>query len=154
MNLQNLGEALWAAILSAMIVGIAATMGFSVWASVSSHSWDFGPLPGGLVAAFVMSLVIAGPLVIMATTLFGIPAALIVTYLKLPRALSLVAVLFFAALPMMLIAWWLGDAPEDTSNGPTVLVIAYWLYAAPAAFTLWRKLMALRQPADTGPTLS
>ena len=96
---------------------------------------------------------LAGPVVLIATAVFGTPAALLVRKFSIGRWMSLVVILGFACLPMLLAMFWAGNWEMDSLPQAGRGLLISGLFAVPAALSLWRGLTGKRQQADA-PTIS
>ncbi|MXO49291.1 hypothetical protein GRI69_13610 [Erythrobacter vulgaris] len=108
----------------------------------------------GLVSVFIMSAAVAGPVVLLATALFGTPAAVMVNRYRLGRWQSHAIILAFAALPILLLFWSAGGLDDFEWSG-----LATWLYicgsfALPSAISLWRGLMKKRHEDASSPDIN
>lgn len=101
----------------------------------------------GLVSAFIMSAAVAGPVVLLATVLFGTPAAVMVNRYRLGRWQSL-AIILAPALSILLLFWSAGGLDDFEWSG-----ISH-CFALPSAISLWRGLMKKRHEDASSPDIN
>ena len=120
---------------------------FVAWASFPSDIAGIGNLIGSLISVTFVTALIGGPIVLIATALFGTPAAVLVDRSQMGRIAALITVIVFAALPVAFLLWSTGSWDNGDEEGKSYndLIVLCAVFALPAALTLWRGLMRKRQ---------
>ena len=141
MGMRDLSDVLWPATKVGILSGAAAVALLVVWSAFQTAVSDVSSLIGGMFGAIFFATIIGGPVILLSTAIFGAPAAILVDRLRLGRTASLTIVLVFAAFPILLIVWLLGNG-FDVVSRPAMFSACF---ALPTAITLWRELMRKRQ---------